>query len=183
MYTCEICGEPTDQKIFRKIEGVQMLVCRNCMMMGEKPHSERQASPVQKKAPKYYLDKPEYLPRTNTTPLKSPKPVTRGPKNLPIDRLRLVDNYRDILRKIRIDNDLDQGQFSNSVGITHTSYKHIESGRLDLTIQEAKRIEKKFEVTLTELIEDPEEDEFEQYMRGGTSSPSKLGDVYVKRKR
>ena len=182
MYTCELCGEPTDQKIFRKIEGVKMLVCRNCMMMGERPESERRVSPVQKKAPRYYLDKPDYPPRSTSQPTRSPKPkpVPRIPKNLPIDRLRLVDNYRNLLKKIRRDHDLDQGQFSNSVGITHTSYRNIESGKLDLTIQEAKKIEKKYEVVLTEFISDPDEDEYEQYM-SGKGSGATLGDVYLKK--
>jgi len=183
MYTCELCGNPTDQKIIRKIEGVKMIVCRNCMMMGEKPPSERERSPVQRKPPKYYLDKPDYPPRTTTKqPVRKSRPPERGPKNLPIDRLKLVDNYRKILKKIRNENNMDQGEFSNSVGITHTSYRHIESGKLELTIQEAKKIEKKYEVVLTEFISDPDEDEYEQYMSGKTSGAT-LGDVYLKKKK
>ena len=182
MYTCELCGNPTDQKIIRKIEGVKMIVCRNCMMMGEKPQSERERAPIQRKPPKYYLDKPDYPPQTTSRPVNKPKPVPRGPKNIPIDRLRLLDNNRNILKNLRRDQNLDQGQFANSVGITHTSYRHIESGKLNLTIQEAKRIEKKYEIELTEFISDPEEDEYEQYMSGKASGAT-LGDVYLKKKK
>jgi ribosome-binding protein aMBF1 (putative translation factor) len=77
---------------------------------------------------------------------------------------------------------MDQGEFSNSVGITHTSYRHIESGKLELTIQEAKKIEKKYEIVLTEFIEDPEEDEYEQYL-SSKGSGATLGDVYIKKKK
>jgi uncharacterized protein (TIGR00270 family) len=185
MYQCELCGEKTDQKIFRTIEGVKMLVCRNCMMMGDKPHSEPKSSTyVQKKPPRFYLDTPDYPPtKKSRQSVQKKKPLQRGPKNVPIDRLKLVDNYRDILRKIRREQNMDQGEFSNSIGITHTSYRHIESGKLDLTIKEAKRIEKKYDVILTEFIDYPEEDEYEQYLRGGKSGSATLGDVYVKRKK
>ena len=186
-FVCELCGSETHEKIIRKIEGVKMLVCRNCMMMGDKPQSEKKSSSssyVQKKPPRYYLDKPEYTARTSSQmPVRKSKPPKRGPKNIPIDRLKLVDNYRNLLKKIRREHEMDQGEFSNSVGITHTSYRHIEAGKIDLTIKEAKRIEKKFEVVLTEFIEDPDEDEYEQYMRGGPSSSATLGDVYVKKKK
>ncbi len=184
-YTCELCGEPTDQKIMRTIEGVKMLVCRNCMMMGEKPKSEIRPSQVQKKPPQYYLDKPQYTPRPKTTqsPPQRSKPTLKKPKNAPIDRLKLVENYRNVLKKIRRDNDMDQGEFSNSVGITHTSYRHIESGKLELTIQEARRIEKKYEVELTEFVSDYEEDVYDQYLHQEKSSGSTLGDVYLKKKK
>jgi len=182
-FICELCGNNTDQKIIRKVEGVKMLVCRNCMMMGEVPQSERKPSKVQTRQPKYYLDKPDYPPRPRTQqPVRRSKPVSSGPKNLPIHRLRLVDDYRNLLKKVRNQNQLDQGEFSNSVGITHTSYRHIESGKLGLTIQEAKKIEKKYEIVLTEFIEDPEEDEIEQYM-SGKGSGATLGDVYLKKKK
>jgi ribosome-binding protein aMBF1 (putative translation factor) len=117
MYTCELCGEPTDQKIFRTIEGVKMLVCRNCMSMGEKPQYEREDYPVQKKTPKFYLDEPNYPPRSKTLPNHSrkSKPAHHNPINVPIDRLTLVEDYRDILKKIRSDNEMDQGEFANSV--------------------------------------------------------------------
>ncbi len=182
MFQCELCGEPTDQKIFRTIEGVKMLVCRNCMMMGEKPQYEKNSPPTPQKTPKYYLEKPDYPPRKRASEIKKSKSAPRGPKNVSVDRLELVENYRNILKKIRRDHDLDQGDFANSVGITHTSYKHIESGRLELTIQEARRIEKKYDVVLTEFIADQEEDEYDQYLRGRTSDAT-LGDVYVKRKK
>lgn len=183
MYVCELCGEPTDQKIIRKIEGVKMLVCRNCMMMGEKPQSERKPSPVQTGAPKYYSNKPNYTPSPKPQQsVRKSKPASRGSRNLRIDRLKLVDNYRNILKKARNQNNMDQGEFSNSVGITHTSYRHIESGKLELTIQEAKKIEKKYEIVLTEIIEDPEEDEYEQYL-SSKGSGATLGDVYIKKKK
>jgi uncharacterized protein (TIGR00270 family) len=183
MYVCELCGEPTDQKIIRKIEGVKMLVCRNCMMMGEKPQSERKSSHVQSSGRKYYSNKPEYSSRSKPPrSVRKSKPVSRGPRNLPIDRLKLVDNYRNLLKKVRNQNNMDQGEFSNSVGITHTSYRHIESGKLELTIQEAKKIEKKYEIVLTEFIEDPEEDEYEQYL-SSKGSGATLGDVYIKKKK
>ncbi|MBN2154828.1 MAG: TIGR00270 family protein [Candidatus Lokiarchaeota archaeon] len=182
MYTCELCGELTDRKIFRTIEGVKMLVCQNCSMLGEKPKSEQKPTQVHRKTPSYYLDQPQFIPRSTTKPVKKNKVPPQRSKNIPIDRLQLVDNYRNILKKIRKDNDLDQNKFANSVGITLASYRHIESGKLDLTIQEAKRIEKKFDVNLTELISDFEEDTYDQYLHG-KSSRATLGDVYVKRKK
>ncbi len=182
-FICELCGNSTDQKIIRKIEGVKMLVCRDCMMMGEIPQSERKPSQVQTQTPKYYLDKPDYPPRPKTQQaVRKSKPESSGPKNIPIDRLRLVENYRDLLKRVRSKNNMDQGEFSNSVGITHTSYRHIESGKLELTIQEAKKIEKKYEIVLTEFIEDPDEDEYEQYM-SGKGSGATLGDVYIKKEK
>jgi ribosome-binding protein aMBF1 (putative translation factor) len=58
----------------------------------------------------------------------------------------------------------------------------VEAGKLNLTIPEAKRIEKKYNVTLTEFISDPEEDEIDQYLHGGSSGAT-LGDVYLKKKK
>ncbi len=96
--------------------------------------------------------------------------------------MELVENYREILKEIRKQNDLDQGEFANTVGITQISYRHIEAGKLDLTIPEAKRIEKKYNVELTEFTGDSEEDEYEQYMHQLEGKAS-LGDVYLKRKK
>ena len=184
-YTCELCGNSTDQKIMRTIEGVKMLVCRDCMMMGEKTEFDRRPSQVQKKKPRYYLDNPMYTPQKRRVPQASRKsrPTIKKPKNVPIDRLKLIENYRNILKKLRQQNSMDQGEFSNSVGITHTSYRNIEAGKLELTIQEARRIEKKYEVELTEMISEYEEDTYDQYLHHGKSTGSTLGDVYLKKKK
>lgn len=185
MYVCEICGRDTPQKIIREIEGVKMLVCRNCSTMGKKsdPITEGYKQEY-KQVPHYYLDAPtyplQYDPKQKRRSSPSPPKI---PKNLPIDRLELVEDYRDILKEVRKKHNLDQEEFANSVGITQTSYRHIEAGKLDLTIPEAKRIEKKYNVELTEFASALEEDEYEQYLHGKGSSSATLGDVYVKRKR
>jgi uncharacterized protein (TIGR00270 family) len=186
-YTCELCGEPTNQKIVRKIEGVKMLVCHNCMMMGEAPKKSQRTSSsstkYQKSTPKYYLDKPQAPSYTRKAEQKIRKSTPKYKKpSAPIDRLQLIANYRNILKRTRRDHNLDQAAFAGSVGITQTSYRHIESGKLELTIQEAKRIEKKYNIDLTELISDYEEDVYDQYMHQDKTGPS-LGDVYLKRKK
>lgn len=205
-YTCELCGSPTDRKIVRIVEGVRMIVCPNCQDMGEIPKQKPRRNPYQQQRyggtqqqqpskQRYYLDEAPNYPagqthnhsanpsikfrrRPNKIGSHGFVPRERAPN---IENLELVDDYRNILKKTRSKLGLTQNAFANSVSLSVTSYKNIENGKLDLTIKEALKIEKKYDIKLTEEISEEEFDNLND--RANKNEGLTLGDVFFKRKK
>ncbi|MHA1895918.1 MAG: helix-turn-helix domain-containing protein [Promethearchaeota archaeon] len=210
MYECEICGAPTDGRIKRVVEGVLMIVCENCKHYGEPPPRKPQSNRSQKirrEGQSYYNDSnPQYSSnnyrkkRIRENRIGDTRQFTKKinyTSKKRIEDLDLIDNYRDVLRKLRQKEGLSMKAFANSVGIGETTYKHIETGKMELTIKDALKIEHKYDIKLTKLIDEDEEEEEdlepelfnkENYLGAGTIDRSNdgeltLGDVFLTRKK
>ncbi len=188
-FICELCGNPTNKKIFRIVEGVKMLVCRDCIHLGDEPPSRK---PLLTK--NYSTQYKQYREKTPSTTsysersksggyvnrIQTPRAgyVKRAPK---VENLELKKDYRKALRKLRQNNNLSQSEFAQKIGITHASYKSIEGGKTDLLIKDAIKIEKKYKVSLTGVI--AEDDFDDSLLMKGSGSGYTLADAAFKRKK
>jgi len=195
-YTCELCGAPTNRKIFRIIEGVKMLVCHNCQDLGEVPKAPKSRNIYRSKYEsggtinppqrRYYLDEDTHTANPSITYRRKQNKIQTRPqfnrsRKPNIEDLELKENYRDILKKTRVKLKLTQSQFANNLKIAVTSYKNIENGRLDLTIKEALRIENQYNIKLTKELDDESFDDFKS--KNASNGDMTLGDVFFRRKR
>lgn len=154
--TCEICGNPTYHKIYRIVEGVKMLVCPNCADIGEKPPERKPTVRTYnmrgniQKAPQKpnILNKPVYDPH-GFNPSQKPAEQNKE-KKIGIEDLELKPDYQKILVKLRQSKNMSQAEFANSVSISEKTYKSVEAKKIDLTILDAQKIEKKYNVKLTQ---------------------------------
>ena len=189
-YTCEICGEPTDQKIYRLVEGVKMIVCPNCQEFGDqlprknnyRPSTggyssggsyqrKEQPAPYSRYAPK----KQKFVNNVNN----QSNYVKRKPRT---EDLELIEDYRKLLKKTRQKNNLTQSEFANRVKISESAFKSIENSKIELLIKDAMKIEKVFNIKLTKSAYDEEEEmEYDSQKMKKNDSDFTLGDVFFKR--
>ncbi len=145
MPTCEICGRKTNKLYKVKIEGTEMLVCENCKKYGEVISEVTEPKPVKK--------------------ITRPKPKVEKEEIV-------VENYAEVIRKIREKLGLTQADFAKKLGERESLMRKIEDGKLVPTIQLAKKIEKEFGVHLVEEV-----DATEYSVKSHEKEEVTLGDV------
>ena len=150
MPTCEICGKKTNKLYRVKIEGVEMLVCKECAKYGE-------------------------LIGEASEDVKKPKKVKKEIK-VEVEEA-IVPNYPKIIREARERLGLTQEQMAKKLKLKESLYKKIEEGKLEPTIDIAKRIEKELNVKLVEEISG------EKFENESGEKNLTLGDVVTIRKR
>lgn len=188
--TCEICGNPTYHKIFRIVEGVKMLVCPNCADVGEELPERKPSTRTYKiggniqTEPKKLRNsnKPAYDPHGSIPTKKIAE--QHKEKKIGIDDLELKPDYQKILIKLRQSKNLSQAEFANSVSISETTYKAVEAKKIDLTILDAQKIEKKYNIKLTQEAGAQEDLEIDYSMFSSKKSGEyTLGDVLFSSKK
>jgi len=184
---CEICGGFADGRTYRKVEGVTMVVCKDCRSYGE---------PVQKNrsSDRSYRPKRTQQNYIKTTPspkssinLRKPNRIkryqSRNENNIPrVEELELLDDYRKIMKKKRQQLNMTLSEFANSIGITEASYKSIEAGKTDLLIKDALKIEKKFKMKLAEYAGFNKGEDSQEEIKKPVGELT-LGDMYLKKKK
>ena len=180
---CEICGGFADGRTKRKIEGLIMVVCKDCRSYGEPVQKYRSIQPTRDQQ-KYIKSIPSSkhsvnLRKTN----KIKRNQTRTERNIPrLEELELLDDYRKIMRKKRQQLNMTLSEFANAVGITEASYKSIEAGRTDLLIKDALKIEKKYKLKLAEYAGFNKGDDSQEEGKKPAGELT-LGDMYLKKKK
>lgn len=187
-YICEVCGNPTKRKEVRIIEGVEMIVCPSCSQYGERPKSSRPKSrrprKKRKAPPVYYGDAPKKKskrPRRRNKIGQTSSRRSYRKRKPKIEDLELVTDYREKLRKLRQKLQMRVDEFANSVKIAESTYRNIENKKLEMTIPDAMKIEKEYEIKLTQEPSDDDDFDLNQFQSG--SGGYTLGDVFFKRKK
>jgi len=192
-FICEICGESTNRKIIRIIEGVKMIVCSNCAEFGDEPpkkykektnnfksYSYKPMRQFQQKEPSsgnIIKQKPRY--KKTFSP---PRPIVKYNK-INIEDLELKPDYRKILMKFRQSKNMTQAEFADSVGLSANLYKNVENKKMDLTIQDALKIEQKYKIKLTQEVSEENEEELIPAQFIKEKEEYTLGDVFIERKK
>ena len=179
---CEICGEPTKKRIIRIIEGTEMIVCPNCVEYGDEPPKKYSNNSKNKeksviKSTKVIQNSVINIP--NKKQISIDKKITKKPQ---IEDLELKKDYKKILIKLRQSKNMTQAEFANSVGISLSLLKNVENNKMDLTIPDAQKIEKKYNIKLTQEISS-EEDEIVPTQFMIRKEDYTLGDVFFERKK
>ncbi|MHA1729256.1 MAG: helix-turn-helix domain-containing protein [Promethearchaeota archaeon] len=175
-FQCEICGNWTDGRSYRVIEGVKMIVCDKCKGFGEKIKRKSYSSNISiNSSIVSRSQRGNYNYRNKSHRIRYPK------RNPSIEELQLVDDYRKIIKQKRQELNLIKSKFAQSIGITEASYRSIESGKIDLLIKDALKIEKKYKIKLTETSSNDEE--YDPAKLKTKSNELTLADVFFKKKK
>lgn len=168
---CQICGGMIWKASYVYIEGAKVAVCQSCSNLGKKAPSS--TSSMSKTMPPY--KKP--IKRTSTT--KS----TFNPqkREVPTPSLKVIVDYAIKVGNARGKSKLTQRDFALKLHEKESLIKSIESGKRVPTITLAKKIEKVFNINLTEKEDDDVivDTRFLQKKQG----PTTMGDMIVIKKK
>ena len=114
-------------------------------------------------------------PRLPSSPYKKKLPYSGRER---IANLKLVDNAIQILIKTRKQLNLTTQQFALALLIKENYLKRIEKGTTSMPITLAQRIEKKFKITLCELEDSTEGDDYSKFLKKNRSQGESM--VYFK---
>ncbi len=179
--SCEICGnELRGRGIKVIVEGAKLTVCRDCAELGERVREEPRGRLTVKGAPSHQGSIKAPSP---ARPLPPPKqvPVRKPKRQAPDESLEIVENYAEVVKKAR--GTMTTEEFAASLKEKATVIQKVETGKLQLTIKLARRIEKMYRVKLVNHREAAEdmEDVIWKPEKKDDYSPT-LGD-YIKEKK
>jgi len=167
---CPIC----DGKIWGKgqkvlIEGAKIIVCESCAQYGKKiPSKPETSTSFQKKT---YTRK---ITGTNKKPIKKEENLLETP-------YEIISNYATRIKNLRNEKNLTQEQFAKKLHEKESLIKRIEGGKVEPTIELAKKIEKLFNIQLFQQKDEPIVD-YKHYLKKSTGSS--LGDIaFIKKKK
>lgn len=171
-FTCEMCGtEIHERPIEIKIEGAVLAVCGRCAKHGKRVDSR----PTR-------ITRPTTQVRTVSKP-RSPTPRRTTPSTPYRGSMgggtgELVSDYTERIRLVRQKMKLTQKEVSIQTKISTAVLQSIEIGKVRPTDDIRKRIEKFFNIKLTEEVVRPSAQE----MKKGTHIQT-LGDIVVIKKK
>ncbi len=146
---CEICGAKIRGPGHRvKIEGSELLVCDRCYeRYGKKQPGTFSVVPKGRSVgtPKRRIKGPMAHKNTRFKKRRRPKPLYTED---------IVEDYADrVYKAIRLSG-MSYEELSHSVGLSINLLRRIAHGEYTPTIEEAKKIERFFKITLVERIEE-----------------------------
>ncbi len=177
---CEICGREAHSLVRRKIEGIIMEVCNDCRDVGAEPEYDRRSRSPTRNVSKF---RDIYSPKKSKPAQKTYKPPSRPStykKRDNITNLKIIDNYANLLIQCRNKEALSAKEFANSLFIKENYYSRIEKGSTQLNIKLARRIEKKYNITLVETEDRQEEEDFSDYTPKSQDSTDSM--VYFRKR-
>lgn len=165
---CPICGGiiwGQGEKVL--IEGAKITVCQSCAQFGVKI----------KPKPKIADNTQKIYPK----PKPSSKQIVHS-RDLD-ESVEIVSDYVRRIKKARNARGLNQDQFAQKLNEKPSLLRRIEAGKVEPTIQLAKKIEQVYSIVLLKQVDEIEpSNKQSQYMK--KSSGSSLGDIaYVKKKK
>ena len=178
---CEVCGREAHSLFRRKIEGIVMEVCNDCKDVGEEPDIDRSSRTPTRNVSKF---RDIYSPKKSKPAEKTYKPPPRPStykKRDNISNLKIIENYTTLLIQCRNKQGLSAKEFANSLFIKENYYNRIEKGTTQLNINLARRIEKKYQISLVEIENQEEEEEFSKYTPN-TSQDSIDSMIYFRKR-
>ncbi|USS40444.1 multiprotein bridging factor aMBF1 [Thermococcus aggregans] len=139
---CEVCGaEIRGQGHTVKIEGAELLVCSKCYQKyGRKKPGTWSPMPTGREPRRHYEARPK------------PKPAPRMQR--PLYTEDIVEDYAERVREAIQKSGLSYEELSHKVGLSTNLLRRIAHGEYMPTIEEARRLEKYFKITLIEKIEE-----------------------------
>jgi len=177
---CEVCGREAHSLFRRKIEGVLMEVCNDCRDVGEEPDYERSSRKPTRNVSKF---RDIYSSKKSKPAQKAYKPPSRPStykRRDNISNLKIIDNYATVLIQCRNKEGLSSKEFANSLFIKENYYNRIEKESTQLNIKLARRIEKKYNITLVETEDRQEEEDVSQYTPKSQDSTDSM--VYFRKR-
>ena len=165
---CPICGGKIwgrGEKVL--IEGAKITVCQSCAQFGVKI----------KIKPKTAFGNKNFYPKSKS----SLKKVFR-PRQIE-ESVEIVGDYVARIRKARNSRGLNQDQFAQKLNEKPSLLRRIEAGKVEPTINLAKKIEDVYNIKLLKQVDEIEPSAKQsQYMK--KDSGSSLGDIaYIKKKK
>ncbi len=164
---CPICGGKIwgrGQKVL--IEGAKITVCQSCAQYGVK-----------------IKNIPRATDKVKQNYAKPKSPVKKKVYNREIDDgLEIVADYVSRIRNARNFRGLNQDQFAQKLNEKPSLLRRIEAGKVEPTINLAKKIEQVYEIILVKKVDEIEPSATQnKYMK--KSSSSSLGDIAIVKRR
>ena len=182
---CELCGREAYGLVRRDIEGAIMYVCSDCQEMGKEPAVDRKAAARTVKK-QHNTEKFQNMYGSgskapeNRTPSTS-RPRGSGNRKPQLANLKIVDNAPEILLKTRMQQGITPKDFAQSILIKENFYKRIEKKTTPMSIDVARKFEKKYRLKLVENENQGEEDEeMSQFMANDNKTSDSM--IYFKKR-
>jgi len=139
---CEICGaEIRGNGHTIRIEGAELLVCNKCYQKyGKKKPGTWSPMPTGRE------------PRRTYRPRPKPKLAPRRQRTLYTEDI--VEDYAERVREAIQKSGLSYEELSHKVGLSTNLLRRIAHGEYMPTIEEAKKLERYFKITLIERVEE-----------------------------
>jgi putative transcription factor len=163
---CPICGGVIWKGQRVLIEGAKITVCQSCAKQGKILYdSSIKSSQIKPVTPK------------TSKPTKLFREAER------FEKTEIIKNYAQIIHKTRVSANLNQDQFAKKLNEKPSLIRRIEAGKVEPTLELAKKIEKVYQIKLiTESDKIEPSVQSSKYMKKSTGST--LGDIaFVKKKK
>ena len=165
---CPICGGiiwGKGQRVL--IEEAKITVCQNCAQHGIKIR-ENISKSFKKKA---------------LLSTKASQPKRNINKNLVVNEIEIVPEYAKTIRNSRNSLGLNQDQFAQKLNEKPSLLRRIEAGKVEPTIELAKKIEKVYNIKLLQKGDGNDKSvKDSKYMKKSTAAS--LGDIaFIKKKK
>ncbi|MHA1672367.1 MAG: helix-turn-helix domain-containing protein [Promethearchaeota archaeon] len=184
---CELCGREAYGLVRRDIEGVIMYVCSDCQEMGKEPAVDRKARArtvkKQHNTSKFQNMYGSGSRSGSSAPAQrsSSSSQSRGPRKPKLANLKIVDNAPQILLKTRMKQGLTTKEFAKSILIKDNYYKRIEKKTTAMSIDVARKFEKKYRLKLVEEEgQGEQDDEMSQFMANDSKPSDSM--IYFKKR-
>ncbi|AIF69468.1 transcription factor [Palaeococcus pacificus DY20341] len=144
---CEICGAQIRGPGHTiKLEGAELLVCNSCY--------ERYS----KKKPGTWSPMPTGRERRREVSRPRPRPKTMPKRERPLYTEDIVEDYAEIVSNAIRKSGLSYEELSHKVGLSVNVLRRIAHGEYMPTIDDAKKLERYFKITLIERVEEVHEE-------------------------
>ncbi|MCS3900820.1 multiprotein bridging factor aMBF1 [Methanococcus voltae] len=141
---CELCGKITSELYKSKVEGVEMMLCRECAKFGKSPNTYSRYS------------RNNATPTTIDKPKKAKKPM--GHKKDMFDDLKVVvEGYGDLIRESRERKGMNTKELALKIGMKESTLHKLERGELEPEEKYVKKLESSLGLSLYEDSESYED--------------------------
>ena len=171
MVECEVCGETITGKPYKMvIEGVTLTVCSRCYQRLTRTKEELDKT-LKPKIP--YREPPTLKPKA----IKKQQKIVKERRRL--EEYEIVENYAEIIRRARESLGWTRETLAQKIRESENVIRRIESGKLQPTIELAKRLERVLGVKLLK----PVVEELTWSTEGKGKFDLTLGDVVTIRRK
>ena len=132
MTGCEMCGSTKEPQVSAVIEGTQLTVCQQCSSFGK---ILKQIIPLQTQ--KANASTERIMQHTHSNITKTHEVV--------------VPQFSQLLRQAREKLGMTQKEFAQKISEKESVLQHYETGKLEPSLEQAKRLEKTLGIKLIEL--------------------------------
>ncbi len=140
--TCEFCGEPIHGEGYTiKVEGALLKVCSKCKSYGNIVESPS--------TPKKQFNQSSYPGSRRVQSVSNPPNRYRGSAK-PVSTVSLKENYDELIRGQRTKLKMTRKDLAAKTGISVSQLSSFETGKLQPTDSESKKLERTLNISLFE---------------------------------